>query len=253
MRTKAILLITLLAVVATGVFFLFRQEDKQDRPPTRQYPSYTVIEVGLTELGDPRFLPIYVNRGGKWWIRSRYSCVASSLGIADSCVRAKYLHAIIVAKDPLGSHDYYFRAGPNEERSASRYSSRATLSSSSRAKCPLDENGKLLLCAIAEHLTERSVDRLSEVIASSRVAVLQLPFPQVVEKMNNYADWLTSQRIRYKARTLNSNTAASRILTWLGIDPIRVHRVTDNFLVPGWELNDGIKYGSFDVLNTVAT
>ena len=223
---RNLIIIGVFAALALAVAVVVKLSDSsQERGSGAQsgyhYPSFTEIEVGFTNVRHNRHFPIKVV-GDKWM-----PCVKK---VGLRCTEAWYYHAVVIAKDPRREVDYYFRAGPSKDTGGS--TSTGAPHSSSSSDCP---SGTGLMCATAEQLTERSVDKITDILGRHSMGPVRVAFPQVVDRMNRFAESINLRDVPYHFTEYNSNTAASAFVADLGLDPNAIRNPTESFMfLPGW-------------------
>ena len=236
---------------------------EKEIPETKTHyiePPETEIHIGFTNLREPRYLPIYTGEG-RYVIRAKFSCFWKFIGLWDECQEANYYHTLVIAKNPRtenlldseGQPHFYIRAGTNQPvKSMVNYSSHS--SSSSNSECKQEEH-KTLLCAVAEDLTDSSVDKIDEIKLHQLIGSVQLKFSEVRSKMEKFAETVNLQKHSYNPTNQNCNTVASQFINHIGLDSgeiLKTPRYAKGPVVfPGWELPDGYKFSATEPLYRV--
>lgn len=211
-------IVGILAALAVAITVIV-ESDRGGRQSDR-YPSLTEVQVGFTHVRDNLYNPIAVI--GDRWVQ----CIEK---IGFNCTKAWYYHAVIIAKNPRSGSDFYFRAGPSEDT----FSTAASSPRSSRSDdCP---SGDGWVCAIAEPLTEHSVDKVTDILGRHSMGTIRVTYPHVVDRMRWFAQIINARREEYQFTNHNSNTAASALVAYLGVDPNAIRNPTKSFMfLPGW-------------------
>lgn len=233
---------------------------EKEIPETKTHyiePPETDIYIGYTELREHRYLPIYTGKE-RFAIRVRFSCFWKSIGLWDKCQEADYYHTLVIAKnprtenllDPEGEPHFYIRAGTNRPvKSMVNYSSHS--SSSPSSKCEQEKN-KTLLCAVAEDLTDDSVDKIGEIKFYQPIGSVQLKFSEVRSNMEKFAEAVNLLKQSYNPIDQNCNTVASQFINHIGLDSGEIFKTPryakGPVVFPGWELPNGDKFSATEPL-----
>ena len=236
----------LYAIILLLIVIIIREKEIPETKTSYMEPPKTDIYIGFTDLGNPRMLPIYTGEE-RYAIRTKFSCFWKFMGLWDRCEEATYYHTLVIAESPLGrggqSPDFYIRAGTNRPvKSMVNFSSESL---SPKSKCKQEENN-VLLCALAEDLTNYSVDNIKEIRYRQPIGSVPLKFSEVKSKMTAFAEVVNSWELSYDPKGRNCNTVASKFINYIGLDSgeiLKAHRHTEGPAVfPGWELPNGYTF-----------
>ena len=261
---KKLLQLILVALVLGGTFLYLHERIgeleyklyrlKSDVEQIKKYVTATAeLEIAYMRVpgsakGTYRAVPRVKSKSGKWIPTPVLAVPAVGPALALFYNRpdtAFYLHAIVVARHPYTGEEFYVSAGESNSGSPSGLLGASRGSFGSR-RCEI----KGQLCAIAETLTETSVDKRSEVLYRQRIGDTGLSFVKARREMRRYVKVINDQHIDYDVDEANCNTFSSvflRRLTGRYVPPLP--RLSFPHILPGWVTSEGDKLGLWTVFS----
>ena len=225
--------IILLAAIAVSVIFI---QKIVIEPPELPEKSHIEILIGYTELG--RSLPVKELGDSHWMV---WPNITWPKFLERTMV--PYLHTMVIARDPTSGEEYYISAGRSNCEDSSVLERTFSSGSSSSIRCCGNQSQ---LCVVAEELTERSVDKISEIIYRQYVGRIETTMMNIRKTMEEVKENTNAARIDYKVNEENCNRFTSYYLKQTMEREVDPNLPDDKLpvLLPGWNS----KLGLFDVI-----